>query len=81
MLSKQAGVKVSSLQTKLMADFIFEDFKGAVPLFFTHEKNLKPNLVIFLRFFVALKLLGRSMGCQIDDEQSQEGDRVGPIRN
>ena len=53
--STQARVKVSSLQTKLMADFIFKDFKGAVPLL-THEKNLKPNLVIFLRFFVALKL-------------------------
>ena len=53
--STQARVKVSSLQTKLMADFIFKNFKGAVPLL-THEKNLKPNLVIFLRFFVALKL-------------------------
>ena len=53
--STQARVKVSSLQTKLMADFIFKDFKGAIPLL-THEKNLKPNLVIFLRFFVALKL-------------------------
>ena len=53
--STQAGVKVSSLQTKLMANFILKNFKGAVPLL-THEKNLKPNLVIFLRFFVALKL-------------------------
>ena len=52
---RRAGVKFSSLQTKLMADFIFKDFKGAIPLL-THEKNLKPNLVIFLRFFVALKL-------------------------
>ena len=53
--STQARVKVSSLQTKLLADFIYKDFKGAIPLL-THEKNLKPNLVIFLHFFVALKL-------------------------
>ena len=76
----RAGVKVSSLQTKLIADFSFKDFKGTVPLL-THEKNLKPNLVIFVHFFVALVLQGGPMGCQIDDEQSQEGDRVGPIRN
>ena len=76
----KAGVKNSSLQTKLIADFSFKDFKGTVPLL-THEKNLEPNLVIFVRFFVALELQGRPMGCQIDDERSQEGDRVGRISN
>ena len=74
------GIKNYFFQTKLIADFSFKDFKGTVPLL-THEKNLEPNLVIFVRFFVALELQGRPMGCQIDDERSQEGDRVGQIRN
>ena len=76
----RAGVKFSSLQTKLIADFSFNDFKGAVPLLI-HEKKFEPNLDIFVCFFVASELQGRPMGCQIDDERSQEGDRVGQIRN
>ena len=76
----RAGIKKSFLQTKLIADSSYKDFKGTVPLL-TNEKNLEPNLVIFVRFFVALELQGRPMGCQIDDERSQEGDRVGRIRN
>ena len=51
----RAGVKVSSLQTKLIADFSFKDFKGAVPLLI-HEKKFEPNLDIFVHFFVALEL-------------------------
>ena len=76
----RAGVKNSSLQTKLIADFSFKDFMGIVPLL-THENNLEPNLVIFVHFFVALVLQGGPKGRQIDDERSQEGDRVGQIRN
>ena len=77
----RAGVKFSSLQTKLIADFSFNDFKGAVPLLI-HEKNFEPNLDIFVHFLiVALELQGSPMGCQIEDEQSQEGERVGRIRN
>ena len=33
-----AWVRVSSLQTKLLADFKFKEFKGAFPLL-THEKD------------------------------------------
>ena len=76
----RAGVKVSSLQTKLIADFSFKDFKGAIPLLI-HEKKFEPNLDIFVRFFVALELQGRPMGYQIDDKQCQEGERVGLIKN
>ena len=62
MLAKhRAGVKNSSLQTKLIADFSFKDFKGTVPLL-THEKNLAPNLVIFVRFLLLWSSKGGPWG-------------------
>ena len=57
----RAGVKVSSLQTKLIADFSFKDFKGAIPLLI-YEKKFEPNLDIFVRFLLLWSSKGGPWG-------------------
>ena len=57
----RARVKVISLQTKLMADFSFKDFKRVIPIL-THEKNFKPNLVIFVCLFCGVGALREAHG-------------------
>ena len=55
------GIKNNFFQTKLIADFSYKDFKGTVPLL-THEKNLEPNLVIFVPFLLLWSSKGGPWG-------------------